>query len=385
MTKRITQIILIGGHIQALGLARQASEIGINVVLFIEDAYSVARFSQAVAKTVVFKRLENLLTMLEPYQNKGTLLFPTADVYVEFISENTKVLREHFHLGIPSQRCVEIFGNKRNAYNFIEQLGISQPKSWQPNSIGDVETIANKLDYPIVVKPAIMHGFHKMFGKKAFLCNTKAALVEKCKEIATQMSIDGLLLQEFLSGGSKTLYSYGVFAVEGEPKAWLVANRIRQNPMDFGNSTTFAITCQIPEIEHDAKKILTALNYTGLAEVEFMFDEKSGAYKFLEINTRAWKWHSISMALGFGFLSEWIHHLNREDGDFNDKENKVAWCERLTDFTIIAKESIKGQMNPREALATYKHRKQSAVWSIKDPMPAIMYLLLSPILFVKRH
>lgn len=381
----IKQVILIGGHIQALGLARQAAAIGINVVLFIEDAYSVARFSRAVAKTIVFKKVDNLITMLVPYQNTDTVLFPTADVYVEFLSKNEKKLCEHFQLGIPDQRSIEIFSNKRNAYNYIEQIGVPQPLSWLPNSIEDIKNIANNLNYPIVIKPAIMHGFHKMFGKKAFRCNTKKILIERCRNISAQFPIKGLLLQEFISGGPKDLYSYGVFAVEGKPKAWIIANRIRQNPMDFGNSTTFAITCEIPEIELSAKKILSAINYTGLAEIEFMFDEKTRKYKFLEINTRAWKWHSISMALGFGFLSEWLNYLNNEDSEFIHSKNTVAWCERLTDFAVIAKEKIHGRISIGKVISLYKIRKQNAVWSIKDPLPAIMYLLLSPLLFIKRH
>lgn len=381
----VKQVILIGGHIQALGLARQASAVGVRVVLFIEDAYSVARFSCAVAQTVIFGNIENLSLMLIPYQDTDSLLFPTADEYVEYLAQNENSLSAHFQLGIPNLKCIEIFGNKRSAYKYVEQLGVSQPQSWLPSDINEVKDVANKLNYPVVVKPAIMHGFHKMFGKKAFRCDTKDILIEKCSNIATKFPIEGILLQEFLSGGPKDLYSYGVFAVNGKPKAWLIANRIRQNPMDFGNSTTFALTCDIPEIELSAKKILTATNYTGLAEIEFMYDENTGKYKFLEINTRAWKWHSISMGLGFGFLSEWLHYINNGASDFKPNGSEVAWCERLTDFAVIVKEIISGRMQIGNVIASYKHRKQSAVWSVKDPMPAIMYLLLSPILFIKRH
>ena len=155
--------------------------------------------------------------------------------------------------------------------------------------------------------------------------------------------------------------------------------------MDFGNSTTFAVTCDIPAIEQSARRILKDTKYTGLAEVEYMYDDKSDTYKFLEINTRAWKWHSVSMGLGFGFLSEMIYYLNGERGNFHLSTKETGWVERLTDYTIIAKETIKGRMNLSDALRTYRQQKVSAVWSWKDPMPAVMYLLLSPILFLKRY
>ena len=155
--------------------------------------------------------------------------------------------------------------------------------------------------------------------------------------------------------------------------------------MDFGNSTTFAISCQILEIEESARKILSATKYTGLAEIEFMFDEKNRVYKFLEINTRAWKWHSISEAFGWGFMSELILNRNDLKREFVDSNINRAWVERLTDFAVVLKELIKRRMKLKEVLKTYRISKTNAVWNIKDIKPAIMYLILSPILFIKRH
>ena len=381
----IKKVIIIGGHIQALGLSRQAAKLRIPVVLFVEDGYSVARFSNSVQNTVVFGNVEQLKEELECYRDSGTLLFPTADDYVEFLSANYAELSKHFVLGIPNPEIVTLFGDKRKTYQFAEQAGIPHPKSWYPDTLDDVKHIAGKIMYPVVIKPAVMYSFHKMFGKKAFRCDSKEELVNRCTEISRKMPIKSLVIQEFLSGGAKSLFSYGAFVVNGEPKAWVMANRIRQNPMDFGNSTTFAVTCDIPAIEQSARRILKDTKYTGLAEVEYMYDDKSDTYKFLEINTRAWKWHSISMGLRFGFMSEMIHYLNGEKGDFQPLTKKMAWVERLTDCTIIAKERIKGRMNLSDALRTYCQQKVSAVWSWKDPLPALMYLILSPVLYVKRY
>ena len=72
-------------------------------------------------------------------------------------------------------------------------------------------------------------------------------------------------------------------------------------------------------------------------------------------------------------------------GELRDNSEKVAWCERLTDWTVSAKEILHGRMRIRDVVKSYKIRHESAVWSWKDPLPAIMYVLLSPILFIKRH
>ncbi len=381
----INKVIILGGHIQALGLLRQAKEVGVKTILFIEDGYSVSRFSKAVDEVVIHGSMQSLLSMLDKSASNNTLLFPTSDNYIEFLDENRDYLQKRFVLGIPSKECVEIFSNKRNTYLFSKENDICQPKAWLPEDVEDVVRLSGGITYPVVLKPALMYSFHKMFGKKAFLCMNKEALIEKSKEIYEKYPLKDIILQEFLSGGAPTLYSYGVFAINGTPKAWIMANRIRQNPMDFGNSTTFAVTCNIPEIVTQAKVILQKTNYTGLAEVEFMYDRATNEYKFLEINTRAWKWHSISKGAGFGFLSEMLLYLNNKEQQFVPQIENFAWVERLTDYTIVTKELLKKKMKLKDVLKTYRMKKVSAVWDIKDPLPAVMYLLQSPILFIKRY
>ena len=382
---KIENVIILGGHIQALGLARQAHRIGVKVILLLHDGYSVARFSKTVSKVVVCPDINQLKKKLHPFAGKQTLLFPTSDEYIEFLSDNYEELNKLYALGIPKPDCVNIFADKRKTYQFAERMGIPHPKSWYPDNMSDVRDISKKADYPLVVKPAIMYAFHKTFGKKAYRCDTPADLISRCEAIASLFPVKGLVIQEFLSGGAESLYSYGTMVAKGEPIAWVMANRIRQNPMDFGNSTTFAVTCNIPEMETTAKNILKEVKYDGLAEVEFMYDEKEKAYKFLEINTRAWKWHSISIGLGFGFLSEMIHYYNGEQGDFKPEFRKTAWVERLTDYAVSLKSILSGRLQLRNVLHSYCQKKVSAVWSWKDPFPALMYLLLSPILFIKRH
>jgi len=384
-TMKITTVIILGGHIQALGLARQTHKMGVKVVLLLQDNFSVARYSNAVDEVMVVPEMDRLKESLQPFAGKQTMLFPTADEYIEFLEANYDELNTNFVLGIPSPECVKVFADKRATYQFAEKNNIPHPKSWYPNNLDDIKKIAPTLTYPIVVKPAVMHTFHKAFGKKAYRCDNSHDLLERCETIGQSFPIDGLVIQEFLAGGAESLYSYGATVINGQPIAWIMANRIRQNPMDFGNSTTFAISCDIPQIEELAKHILKEMKYNGLAEVEFMYDEKTSTYKFLEINTRAWKWHSISSGMNYGFLSEWIHHINGEKCEFKPEFKQLAWIERLTDYVVSLKSILSGRLTVKDIIKSHQQKKVNAVWSIKDPLPAFMYLMLSPILFVKRH
>ena len=127
------------------------------------------------------------------------------------------------------------------------------------------------------------------------------------------------------------------------------------------------------------------VQYFGLGEVEWMYDSVSDTYKFLEINTRAWKWHTISNQLGFSFIGAMIDYYNGATTELPVEKKTVAWVERLTDWTVIVKELLHGRMNWHDVRKTYKIHKENAVWQWGDPMPGIMYILMAPILYVKRY
>ncbi len=384
----IRKVLILGNHIQALGLARQIYQCGCEVILYTDSLYSITRYSKAVKQCFIFEDEADLMGKI--LKNAGdikeSLLFPTNDKLVAFLSSNYQTLSQKFFIGIPEPAIVNIFANKRNTYKFAEENNIPIPESHFPDSLESLEAISWNLQYPLIIKPAVMYEFHQIFGKKAYKCNNRCELMEKATLISERIPVDQLIIQEFLDGGAKSLYSYGTFCVDGKTVASLMANRIRQNPMDFGNSTTYAVTCNIPEIELQAEKILKLVSYFGLAEVEFMYDQKTDQYKFLEINTRAWKWHSISNGLGFSFIGKMLNYFNFNDtSEIKNFDLHIAWIERLTDTSVILKELLKGNNIMNEVLKSFRTKKVSAVWSSRDILPSIMYLLLSPILFFKRH
>ena len=401
----IKRVVIFGGHIQALGLARQVARIKREVILLVDDTFSVARFSRSVSKTIIYHSTEELNSMVESLElpNKEVLLFPTNDETVEWLCAHYDEYKDRFALGVPRPEVIKLFNNKRMAYRYAAAHKVPCPECWYPDTLAEIEALSHSLPFPVVVKPAIMYSFHATFGKKAFRCNNAEELKTVYQRIANaNYPLDSILIQEFLAGGPKHLYSYGVMAADGKPLASIQANRIRQNPMDFGNSTTYAVTCNMPAIEAQSVSLLAETKYFGLGEVEWMWDEKTQQYKFLEINTRAWKWHTLSNMFGFSFIGamiDWFDSLEENKniknidknikngiiGNQKNTENVVGWCDRLTDYAVVLKEIMHSRMKLRDVIKSYKIPHESAVWSWYDPLPGIMYILLSPILYIKRH
>ena len=382
----IKNVFILGNHIQALGLARLAKKANLSVRLFNNYKASIARFSNACQHFHLFRDKEHLLQMLlELAVDKDTLLLATNDSLIDFLSLNYKVLSTLYHLSIPEPKVVDICYNKIYTYQKAMEIGIPIPESNFPASMDEIRELAERIKYPVILKPAVMHTFHHVTGKKVLYCDDKESLIMNYERIIKIIPSNEVIVQEFLRGGAKVLYSFGSFAANGKVYSSLSANRIRQNPMDFGNSTCFAVTVTDPVFEEFAIKFLKEINYFGMSEVEFMKDPETGAYKMLEINPRAWKWHSIANKLDINFLKEMVDYLDGKE--LRTKHNDqigIGWIERFTDIYIVINEMYHKRMKFTEYWQTMKAPKESAVWSLTDPLPVIMYILFLPYLFVKR-
>jgi D-aspartate ligase len=382
----ITSVFILGNHIQALGLTRLASKAGLSVSIFNDKKVSIARFSNTCKHFYLFKDKKHLLQLLmELGNNRSTILLATNDSLIDFLSVNFAELSRHYQLSIPDPKVVDICYNKRSTYLKAMELGIPIPESYFPDNLGELKALSDRIKYPVILKPAVMHTFHQVTGKKVLFCKDKAELLASYEKIVGIIPPEEVIVQEFLKGGARTLYSYGSFAAGGKIYGSLSANRIRQNPMDFGNSTCYAVTVSEPVFEELAVKFLKAINYFGMSEVEFMLDIDTGVFKMLEINPRAWKWHSIANKLDINFMQMMVDYL--EGKEVKEKHNDligVAWIERFTDVYIAMNEIIHGRLGFREYWKTIKVPKESAVWSLKDPLPALMYILFLPFLFIQR-
>jgi len=382
----IKKTLILGDHIQALGIARIIGKLGIEVELFNEYRGAVARFSKYCNKFHLFydeNELINKLTLGD--FPKNTLIIPTNDKMVKFLADNYKFLNNLFHLAIPKPNIVDICYNKIQTYKTAQKLGIPIPESFFPTKIEDVKDISKIVNYPVIIKPAIMYYFHKITGKKVFLCNSKSELLSNYKKITKIIPTNEVIIQEFISGGASNLYSFCSFVENKNIHGSFIANRIRQKPMDFGISTTFARSVVNLRIEELAGKFLNGINYFGLSEVEFMYDEKIDDYKLIEINPRTWKWHTISNKLNINLLEMMIKYFQGEN--ITEKHNiidKVGWIERITDSYVALKEILEGRLTLSEYFKSLKIEKESAVLSKDDPLPALMYVILLPYLFYKR-
>lgn len=383
----IKDIYILGNHIQGLGISRIAGRLGYDITLFNLSSLSIARFSNTCKKFVKFDNLNHLLELLDKNEvkNKTALLIPTNDFLVGFLADNYNLLDDKYYISIAPKEITEIAFNKRKTYKVASEANIPIPKSYYPDNLNDVKQLCTDIEFPIIIKPAVMYNFYKKSGKKVFLCKNEEELINNYNKAIEIIPEDEVIVQELLNGGAKNLYSYASYTKNGEPYGSFVVNRLRQKPMDFGVATTFAVTVINERVETLAKEFLKKINYTGLSEVEFMYDERVKDYKLIEINPRTWKWHSMANIVDINLIEMLIKDTQGEpiEKKRNETEN-LGWVEQLTDVFVMFTEVIKGRMKLKDYIKSLQIQKEYATFDWKDPLPAIMYVILSPYLYFTR-
>ncbi len=373
-------VIIIGGHVQGLGIARIFGKNQIPTVLLDKTPINLTRHSKYCSKMIKYeegKLYEKLLQLAEEQMYKDWLLMPTNDADVGVLGFNKDILQKHFKVSTADPSVLAYFFNKRHTYALAKKLNVSIPATWMPNSLEELKNL--DVRFPCIIKPAVMHTFYSQTKKKVFVCENQNDLVVNYKRALEIIPKEEVIVQDIIPGNSEHQYSV-CFMFDGrEPLVSLSARRARQHPPDFGNATTYAETVSIPQIYEDAKKILTEIGFTGVCEVEFKFDIRDNIYKFLEVNPRTWKWHSLAEKSNSPILMSLYHYMyNLSPLKSNEQEN-ATFRHLVTDLPTMLKMKMKKIKYPKT-----KRNTKYAVWDSNDLLPAFFEILYLPYFILKR-
>jgi predicted ATP-grasp superfamily ATP-dependent carboligase len=367
--------------VQGLGITRIYGRNNIPVVLLDDTKINLTRHSKYCKELILYKPgglLEILLLLRKDGKYKNWLLMPTNDRHVEILSKNKSELSKYFKVSTEEMDVLKFFFNKRLTYKLAEDLKIPIPKTWIPDSWADIELMDIK--YPCIIKPAVMHTFYSKTKKKVFVCNNKKELKDNYLKAIDIIPKAEIIIQDIIPGNSEHQYSVCFMFNGKKPFVTLTVRRARQHPPDFGNATTYAETVNIPEIVEYAEKILKKVDYKGVCEVEFKYDSRDEKFKFLEVNPRTWKWHSIAEKSNSPILMSLYNYIYEYGEIIKNNQESAAFRHLVTDLPTILKMKIQGQKVSKSNRNSIKY----AVWSKDDFKPVIYELLYLPFLILKR-
>jgi D-aspartate ligase len=381
--------IVIGGEHPGLGIARSLGRRGIPVCV-IDDQHSISQFSKYVKRVVRVKDLRDevntvnsVLEVGQRYGMKGWVLFPTRDETVVAFSRHRDRLTEYFRVTTPGWDTVKWAWDKKNTYDLAAELGIPVPQTYNPRSEEELPELYSRL--PLAIKPAIKENFFYATGAKAWRAETPEQLHDLFLKAIRQIRPEEILVQEIIPGDGQRQYSYCAFFRDGQAQSTLIARRLRQHPREFGRAATYVETLDFPEIEELSERFLRAIDYYGLVEVEFKQDPRDGQFKLLDVNARAWGFHSIGIPAGVDFpYLLFADQLGYPVQRYRAKAG-VGWLRGITDVPTVISDLWAGELSLDSYWSSLKSTGTESVFCGSDPLPSLAELLMLPYLVTKKY
>ncbi len=237
------------------------------------------------------------LTALERLleQEKFDLVVPCTDNALLPLRAARERLSKHAQLLLADEAVYDVLSDKIATVQLAEKLGIGQPLSRVVTAPGQLSQAVKELGLPVVVKPRHSVSAIDPHSKQhVWLARSERELNEGLLGVSAEQPA---LLQSFVMGRG---VGVEVLAQSGEVLFAFQHERVHE-PLRGGGSTYRRGVAVEPSLLEATKKLVKAVNLTGVAMYEFRIDRDSGAQYFFEVNARFWGSLPLAVASGADF------------------------------------------------------------------------------------
>jgi acetyl-CoA carboxylase biotin carboxylase subunit len=217
-----------------------------------------------------------------------------------FLAENAKFARSCEEAGItfvgPRPRAVELMGNKVEALRVAAAADVPVvPGSSSPVRPEDIAALAPSLEFPVIVKAAAGGGGRGM--RLAHDAEELEVVVANASAEARSAFGDGSVYVERYLGNARHIEIQVCFDAHGDgvhmgERDCTIQRRyqklVEESPSPAIDATTRAAMAEA------ALRLCREVDYRGVGTVEFLYDQDSGRFYFIEMNTRLQVEHPVT-------------------------------------------------------------------------------------------
>jgi D-aspartate ligase len=389
-------VIILNLFYTGLGIARNLSGYGMRLIGLSAERKGYGLFSRFCEVRVApnsheepLALKEYLLTLAQEFP--GAIIFPTRDADVLFLDTYREELAPHYRLAIPPHAALMRVMDKDSLIKTAIAAGVPVPRTLVVYGPREIPLVAEKVGYPCVVKPVKSvdwrkgNNWEKVGGRKAFLVASEAEFRQEFDRIGS--ITPGLLVQEWIGGSTEQIVILGGYIGDnGNPVAYFTARKLVQSPDDFGTGCIVEIVT-LPELLEPTMKLCKALDYRGMAEVEYKKDDRTGEYKLIEINTRHWDWHRLGMAHNVNV--SWAAYCDLMDEKYSlqseVKRGASKWVADDATWSYFLTGIYNRQIHVKTFLQKLKGRRQYGIFEWSDPMPSVYNFLMVTVVGTSRQ
>jgi predicted ATP-grasp superfamily ATP-dependent carboligase/thymidylate kinase len=199
-------------------------------------------------------------------------------------------------LAVPEPRALGTSLDKMATFELAAELGVPLPRTKLVSTVDEALRAAPALGWPVVLKPRFSRILRDGGGVERYAVSYAAndeALTEEMGLLERRCDV---LLQEYCTGEA---HGVEVLAHEGRALAAFQHRRLREVPITGGASSFRVSVALNPLLFSYASRLLAALEWTGLAMVEFKVG--SGGPRLMELNGRIWGSLPLAVKSGIDF------------------------------------------------------------------------------------
>jgi biotin carboxylase len=211
---------------------------------------------------------------------------------------------------LPSRNHLRICYDKSEVTALAASLGVAVPRTVRlchPSGACDVD----------VAFPCVVKSVNEVEGKFVHYPRDRGelhiAVAEGLRQLGPKSS--GVLVQEYVPGVGAGFF--GLYQ-RGSLIRLFMHRRIREWP-GTGGASTAARAIRDPVLLRSGKAILDALQWHGVAMVEFKYRPDVGDYVFIELNGKFWGSAELALSAGVNFGADLIRVYRGEILEFDDQ------------------------------------------------------------------
>jgi len=177
-------------------------------------------------------------------------------------------------------KSFEVADNKWLLFKLMQENGIPTPPTVLCTLDSDFEQRVNNLEFPVLIKPVIAWG-----GEGIRRFDNISQLHEFLEQCDSEKIKNRHIIQSFLTG---YVIGLNVLCREGQVLAYTMQRGFIPNLQEYAAAGAIQFIRGREDALEVGKKLVSALKYNGVANVDMFYDTRENQVKVLEVNPRFW-------------------------------------------------------------------------------------------------
>lgn len=277
--------------VQCLGIQNKLDIHVLNLGKIEFPSYRFSKYVRSFSQRKAETDNQAVEAMLEACRKvNADVVIPIKEKTVRIVSENIDALREITNIPpMPDPEVLETVRNKWLLYNWLFDRSLIQDKPLKFDTVKNDISHYPQLKFPFLIKPSWGsggRGIHLIKNVDEF----NAFIPDK------EFDYDGLIIQSYIKG-----YDIDISAlvIKGKILFYAIQKGLPgNNRMVYSKAIEFVKNDQLLD---QASIIFAMLNFSGIAHLDFRFNEMNEHYELIDFNARYWSSLLGSLNVGINF------------------------------------------------------------------------------------